>query len=97
MIPLPVPQFPCRCSQSHKWETEGLLPFEVHDTFWDSCGGVEGGQEFLSELDGLYAEHLEGSKGIVNLGCVGYSHCKKLLLVDEPDNSAGPRAGGALR
>lgn len=64
---------------------EGNLPFEVHHAFWDSRGGVEGRQEFLSQLDGLYPEHLE-RKGQRALS----------ILADEPAKAAGPRVGGLL-
>lgn len=39
---------------------DGILPFEVHHAFRDSRGGIEGRQEFLPQLDGLYSEHLQG-------------------------------------
>lgn len=48
------------CLSFHADTAKHVLPFEVHDTFWDSRGGVEGGQEFLSEPDGLHSEYLEG-------------------------------------
>ena len=50
--------FHADAAKATKGKREGILPFEVHHAFWDSRGGVEGWQEFLSQLDGLYPEHL---------------------------------------
>ena len=50
--------FHADAAKATKGTREGILPFEVHHAFWDSRGGVEGWQEFLSQLDGLYPEHL---------------------------------------
>lgn len=87
--------FHTNTAEATSGKPEGILPFEVHNAFWDSRGGVEGWQEFLSQLDGLYSEHLEGSKGIVKSGWVGHHHCKELLpLADKPANAARPRMGG---
>lgn len=38
--------------------TRGTSPFEVHDALGDACGCIEGRQQFLTQLDGLYSEHL---------------------------------------
>lgn len=50
--------FHADAAKATRGKPEGILPFEVHHAFWDSRGGVEGWQEFLSQLDGLYPEHL---------------------------------------
>lgn len=50
--------FHTEAAKARSGKPEDVLPFEVHNTFWDSRGGVEGGQEFLSQLDGLDSEHL---------------------------------------
>lgn len=89
-LPSPHPatvglSFHAHAAKTTRGKPEGNLPFEVHHAFWDSRGGVEGWQEFLSQLDGLYPEHLE-RKGQRALS----------ILADEPAKAAGPRVGGLL-